>query len=162
VDLKRIDEIINQHTDTHDGAYPPVIPILQDIQSEYRWLPEPALVHTAKRLRVPLVDLYGIATFYQSFRLTPPGEHQINLCMGTACHVEGAPLILGKLERKLGIKAGEVTEDGKFGLDEVRCVGCCALAPVMVVDEDYHSLKGKKDVGKIIDEKRKSDEKVSN
>jgi len=160
VDLKRIDLIIDNHTAVDPGGYPPVIPILQDIQGEYRWLPEPALKHTAKRLRVPLVDLYGIATFYQSFRLTPPGEHQINLCMGTACHVEGAPLILGKLERKLGIKAGEVTVDGKFGLDEVRCVGCCALAPVVVIDEEYHSLKGRKDVGKIIDEKRKEDERV--
>jgi len=161
VDLTRVDEIIDEHTKNGERSYPPVIPIMQDIQAEYRWLPEPALVHTAKRLHVPLVDLYGIATFYQSFRLTPPGEHQINLCMGTACHVAGAPLILGKLERKLGIKAGEVTEDGKFGLDEVRCVGCCALAPVMVIDTDYHSLQGKTDVGKIIDEKRKSDEKVS-
>ena len=162
MDLTRLEEIIVEGTRNHKGEYPPVIPILQAIQAEYRWLPEPALVHTAKRLRVPLVDLYGIATFYESFRLTPPGKHQINLCMGTACHVEGAPLILGKLERKLGIKSGEVTADGTFGLDTVRCVGCCALAPVMVLDEEFHSLKGKKDVGKIIDAKRESGEKVRN
>lgn len=127
-----------------------LISILQDIQTEYHYLPPVALAVVSKTLDVPMIDIIGVATFYKSFSLEPKGEHQVTVCMGTACHVRGAPKILEEFERKMGIEAGHTTEDGQFSLDEVACLGCCAIGPVVVVDGDYHAETSIKKVGSIL------------
>jgi len=131
---EKIEEIIGCHgTDKSK-----LITILQDVQAEYNWLPPDTLRHIAKRLQVPLIDVFGIATFYKSFSLEPRGKHLIRVCLGTACHVRGGPRILETAERILGIKADETTADYEFTVEGVNCLGCCALGPVMVVDKEYY------------------------
>jgi len=124
-----------------------VIGLLQDMQEALGYLPEDALRHVSNEIDVPLSTLYGLATFYSTFRLEPMGKHHICSCFGTACHVKGAPFVVETIERELGIKAGETTEDGEFTLDTVNCLGACALAPLVVVDDEYY---GKMDQKKVI------------
>lgn len=124
------------------GRYPAqprhLMSVLQDIQLAYRYLPREALTRVAEVLGVPLAKTYGVATFYKAFSLTPRGEKILSVCTGTACHIRGAPLILHELSSKLGISAGETTEDLKFSLEAVNCVGACALAPVVLANETAH------------------------
>ena len=115
-----------------------IIAILQDLQEEYGYLSKDSLVKVSKDMEIPLSRVLSLATFFNAFSLKPKGKHPINVCMGTACHVRGAQLILEKLERELGIKTGDTTKDRNFSLDIVRCVGCCGLAPVIVVDNEFH------------------------
>lgn len=115
-----------------------LLSILQNIQREWGYLPEEKLREIAVMLGMPLIDVCGVATFYKSFSLTPKGRHQIKVCLGTACHVRGANRILKEVERKLGIKSGETSEDGEFSLETVMCLGCCAIGPVVVVDDRYY------------------------
>lgn len=129
-----IDGIINKY----DGRKEAIISILQDVQAQFRWLPGEVLSIISKRLKVPISSLYSIATFYKSFYLKPRGENVITVCMGTACHVRGASLILDELERKLKIKNGETTPDNKVTLECVNCVGACALGPIVIVNDEYH------------------------
>jgi len=128
--LAVIDAILARHH--YSGSM--LISYLQDIQRELRYLPQEALRFVARRINVPLPRVYGIATFYKSFSLRPRGEHMIQVCLGTACHVKGGTNILERFERELGIKTGDTTYDDRFSLDSVRCVGCCGLAPVFVID----------------------------
>ena len=134
VDLTQADEIL--------GRYPAesqhLISVLQDIQIQYRYLPKEALEKVAKALTVPLAQVYGVATFYKAFSLTPRGETILYVCTGTACHIRGAPLLMHELEAQLGIKPGETTEDMAFSLEAVNCVGACALAPVVLANETAH------------------------
>jgi NADH-quinone oxidoreductase subunit E len=139
-DLKTID-VIDSIMERYGFRESRLVGILQDIQKELRYLPREALSHVAERLGVPLPRVYSVATFYQAFSLTPRGRHIIKVCMGTACHVRGAPKVLEELERKLGIGPGETTYDMEYTLITVNCLGCCALGPVVVVDEEYHSVK---------------------
>lgn len=113
-----------------------LISILEDIQEEYNYLPEEALKEVSKKLNIPLRDVYGVATFYRAFRLTPTGEHLINVCLGTSCHVRGGLRILEKIERDLNIKSGESNKE--FTLETVNCLGACALSPLVVVDKEYY------------------------
>lgn len=115
-----------------------VIPALQKVQKSRGYLPEDALRTIADYTQTPLANVAGIATFYSQFYLEPQGEHTIKVCQGTACHIKGANEILDELERELDVTPGEVTSDGKFTLTNVRCLGACSLAPVMMVDEDVH------------------------
>jgi NADH-quinone oxidoreductase subunit E len=103
----------------------------------------------SQALDVPLIDIISVASFYNAFSLEPKGEHQVTVCVGTACHVRGAPLILKEFERKLDVEAGHTREDGKYSLDSVACLGCCAIGPVVVVDREYHAQTGIRDAGKI-------------
>ncbi len=114
-----------------------LIDILHDTQSAIGYLPKEALEEIHAGLDLPLSRVYSVATFFKAFSLTPRGRHIINVCMGTACHVRGAPLVLEELERKLEIKAGETTGDGKFSVDVVNCLGACALGPLVTVDGEY-------------------------
>ena len=132
--LEKIDKIIENYK--NDKTF--LIPILQDIQAEYNYLPKETLIHVAEKLSLPLIQVYGVATFFKAFNLTPRGKHIINVCLGTACHVRGAVNVLQKIERELGIKKGETTEDMQFTLETVNCLGACALGPIMVVDGEYH------------------------
>jgi NADH-quinone oxidoreductase subunit E len=115
-----------------------LIPLLQDIQKEYGYVPEEAVDLVSKELGIFPVEIYGVLTFYTQFYLTPRGKHTIRVCQGTACHVMGGKEILDYLSNKLDIKDGETTEDGMFSLERVACLGCCGMAPVVQVDDDFY------------------------
>jgi len=115
-----------------------LLSLLQDIQEKKGYLPEEELIETSKRLGVPLIDLYSVATFYKSFSLRPKGKHRITVCLGTACHVRGGVRIADEIGRRLGIKPGETTPDRNFSLEVVNCLGCCAIGPIMVIDGKYY------------------------
>jgi len=113
-----------------------LIPVLQQVQNKLGYLPTLAMHKIAENMKIPAVDVYGIATFYNQFRLNPPGKHQFKVCMGTACYMVGGNIALDSFERRLSIKEGETTPDREFSLERVACVGCCTLAPVVLVDEE--------------------------
>lgn len=115
-----------------------LIPILQMVQQRYSYLAPEAIKMVAEYLEIIPCEVYGVATFYNQFRFHPPGRHPIKVCLGTACHVRGGNIILENFERKLGIRDGETTPDKEFSIERVACVGCCALAPVAIVDETVH------------------------
>jgi len=140
------DEIM-AHYNYRDSA---LIAILQDIQKRFNYLPQGLLRYIALRMEVPLTRVYGISTFYKAFSLKPRGKHLIDVCLGTACHVRGGMNILERLERELGIKNGETTYDEKFSLKSVRCVGCCGLAPVVVIDDEFHGKLNQEMIPKIL------------
>jgi NADH-quinone oxidoreductase subunit E len=131
-------EQLRQILSHYRGERGELIPLLQEVEGEFGYLPKEAMLEIASFLQIPKSAIYGVATFYNQFRFTPPGRHPIKLCMGTACHVKGGKLILESLERELEIKVGDTTPDGEFSLDRVACIGCCAMAPVMVVKEDIY------------------------
>ena len=134
MDRAAIDRIMEKYR----GDSSALIAVLQDVQDECHYIPEEVAVRITEELDVPLSRVYSLATFFKAFTLTPRARYPISVCMGTACHVKGAPLILEKLECDLNIKTGQKTPDGNFGLESVRCVGCCGLAPVVVVGEDLY------------------------
>jgi NADH-quinone oxidoreductase subunit E len=135
------------------SAYQPtkheLIPILQSVQAEFGYLPEDSLRQVASHLRVPEAHVYGVASFYAQFRFTPPGKQQIMVCRGTACHVKGAPNILEEIETRLGIQEGETSPDLEYSLETVACIGCCALAPCMMVNTEVHGRLTRAIVGKV-------------
>lgn len=131
-----------------------IIAMLQDLQSAKRYLPEEDLRELAAGLEIPLTRVYRIATFFKAFSLEPKGEHIINVCMGTACHVRGASRILDELERQLGVASGGTTSDQKFSLETVNCLGACALGPVVVIDEEYHGDMTPGQVDKLMENYR--------
>ena len=130
--------IIERVVDKYAGRKRSLIPILQDLQEHYRWLPPEVLGDVAVRLGLSPAHVWSVATFYRSFSLEPRGRHICTVCLGTACHVRGGVMILEHFERKLGIAAGQTSADGEFTLERVNCLGACALAPLAVVDGDYH------------------------
>ncbi|MBW1680972.1 MAG: NADH-quinone oxidoreductase subunit NuoE [Deltaproteobacteria bacterium] len=115
-----------------------LIPILQMVQERLSYLPPRAIELVASHLGMAPCEVYGVATFYNQFRFHPPGRYRIKVCLGTACHVKGGDIILENFERKLGIRDGETTPDREFSIERVACVGCCALAPVTVINETVH------------------------
>lgn len=127
-----------------------LIAVLQDIQGIYGYLPEAALQDVADFVGLPLSRVYGVATFYNQFRLTPLGENVIRICRGTACHVSNSANILFNLETALNIKAGQTTRDKKFTLETVACIGACSIAPVITVNEDYYGKVTVKEIPNII------------
>jgi NADH-quinone oxidoreductase subunit E len=131
---EKVKEIIQQYKG--DKSY--LVPILQDVQKEFNYLPKEALCAVSENLSVPISRVYEVVTFYKAFSLKPKGRQQLSLCMGTACHVRGAELINRNIEDLLGIKDGETTEDLEFSLETVGCLGACALGPVLVVNGEYH------------------------
>lgn len=132
--MKKLEEIINTHK-SQKGA---LIPVLHEAQELFGYLPEEVQQKIADGLGVSLAEVYGVATFYSRFTLTPKGKYNIQLCLGTACYVKGADKILIKLEELLGIKVGETTADGKFSIEGARCLGACGLAPVMVINGEVY------------------------
>jgi len=115
-----------------------LITLLQEVQNRFGYLPREAMIEVAKAKEVSPAAVFGVASFYNQFRMIPPGKYPVKMCMGTACHIKGGNAILRVWETKLGIKEGQVTEDRTFSLDRVACVGCCAMAPVSVVGEEIH------------------------
>jgi len=131
---EKLDELIAAHQDMR-GA---LMPVLQQAQDIYGYLPVEVQRMIAAGLGVPVEEVYGVATFYGQFSLTPKGENRVCICLGTACYVKGAGTVLERLEDKLGIKSGGVTEDGRFSLDATRCLGACGLAPIVTVNEEIY------------------------
>ena len=134
MELEQIDQII----DAHRAEASELIQVMLDIQSDLHWLPKPALDRISERLRVPLGQIVHIATFYKAFSLVPKGRHQVHVCMGTACHVRGAPRVLDALSDALHIGPGETDAELQFSLETVNCLGCCALGPVVEIDGTPH------------------------
>ena len=128
---ERIDAILS----SYQGSEDELIPILQQVQEQYGYLPEAAIKQIAKFLHLPEITIFGVATFYAQFKLVPTGRNIIKVCKGTACHVRGGSRILAELEKRLGIKSGETTEDCECSLETVACFGACALSPVMVIND---------------------------
>ena len=129
----KVDKIIKSYSCEKSA----LIAILQEIENLYGYLPAWALRYISEKLNVPMILVYGVASFYDAFHLTPRGKHLIRVCLGTACYLRGSNRVLEAVERELGIKDGETTPDLKFSLQSVHCVGACALAPVIVVGERY-------------------------
>lgn len=121
-----------------DGASTELIEVLQDVQETYNYLPEEVLLTVSERLKVPQIEVFRVANFYKAFTLEPRGKHLLTICMGTACHVRGAQKLVDEITARLGIKPGETTDDGKFTVETVNCLGACALGPVAVLDGKYY------------------------
>jgi len=130
--IDRIDRIIDKY-ECETGVL-----MLLEIQHELNWIPPEAIIRINKRLKIPVSEIYRVASFYTALSLKPRGRHLVRVCAGTACYVRGGPRILDSVERTLKIRAGETTEDGKFTLETVNCLGCCALGPVVEIDGQYH------------------------
>ncbi|UCG36527.1 MAG: NADH-quinone oxidoreductase subunit NuoE [Candidatus Bathyarchaeota archaeon] len=128
---------VNKIIEGYSREKSPLIAVLQEIESSYGYLPAWALRQVSEKLELPLTQVYGVASFYDAFHLTPRGKHLIRVCLGTACYLRGSTRILEALERELGIKDGETTPDLEFSIQSVRCLGACALSPVMIIDEFY-------------------------
>ncbi|MBI4799834.1 MAG: NAD(P)H-dependent oxidoreductase subunit E [Desulfarculus sp.] len=141
-----LDDIIERYPGQPDY----LIFLLQDIQAAFNFVSPEALQLVCDHTGVPLSQAYAVATFYQSFSLEPKGEHEIKVCLGTACHLKGAPRLVEELERRLGVGPGGTTDDLQFSLDTVNCLGACALAPVMVVDEAYKPSVTAKKLDKML------------
>jgi len=154
VEKKKIQSIVKKH----QGLKKNLIAILLDIQDTYHYLPQESLCCVSDALGMPLIEIVGVATFYRAFSLTPRGKHTCLVCMGTACHVRGGPKILDEFERQLDIKAGDTTKDGHFTLETVACLGCCAIGPVVVIDEAYHGHATIRKVGSILKKYQKGKE----
>jgi NADH:ubiquinone oxidoreductase subunit E len=135
----------------YDQGRDNLIPILQDVQDCLSYLSPEAVERIARHLGLSENDVFGVATFYAQFRFHPPGKHHVKVCQGTACHVRGSGLILESVVRRLGIAAGETTEDGNFSLERVACFGSCALAPVVVVDERVYGRMTARKTEKLIE-----------
>lgn len=146
VDLSHVDAILNRHP--NQPRY--TLAILQDIQKEYRYIPREALHKVSSYLNVPLSKLYSMATFYKALSLVPKGENIITVCDGTACHVRASSVVLEQIEKYLKIMPGETTDNGKFSLQIVNCLGACAIAPVMVVNDKYYGKVTPKMIKKIL------------
>lgn len=148
MEKEELDKILNRYAKNPSQ----IIAILHEIQDAERYLPEADLRYVANELKISVSQIFHIATFYKAFSLKPKGKHICNVCMGTACHVRGAPLVLEELERKLGIKAGETTEDREFSLSTVNCLGACALGPLVTIDGEYFGNMNTAKVEKMLEQ----------
>lgn len=134
----KVAPVIDKVIAKYGGDRKMLISILFDVQHEFKYLPKEALEYLSKKMKVPLIDLYSIATFYKAYSLTPKGKHQLTVCLGTACHVRGALGVLEEIERQLDVRPGGTTKDKEFSLSTVACLGCCAMGPIVVIDDVYH------------------------
>lgn len=154
MNMKTTESILKKHG--YAGSR--IIQVLTDIQARYNYLPREDLEYVSRELKVPLSKVYSIATFYAAFSLAPRGEHMVTVCTGTACFVRGVTDVIERIEDRLGIKAGNTTEDNKFTLETVNCLGACALAPIVVVDGEYHGQTTVQKVDAILDKHQEVEE----
>ena len=146
IDYELLDNIIKRY----DGMEGSLIQLLLDLNSELNWLSKDVIWHLSQRIGIPMSQIFRVASFYKAISLTPVGRHRISVCMGTACQVRGAERLLDTTESRLGIKPGQTTKDRNFTLNRVNCLGCCAIGPVMVIDDDYHGRMDSKRTEKIL------------
>jgi len=147
MDLSKVEQIVKDH----NYSASQLIGILQDVQALYHYLPKHPLEKVADLLKIPLPQVFSVATFFKAFSLNPRGEKEVHVCLGTACHVRGAKRILEEMERGFGISAGQTTKDMKVTLETVNCVGACALGPVIVVNGEYHGRLDATKAAKLIE-----------
>jgi len=147
---------MNEIFSSHKGDRQELIPILQETQEQFRYLPAAAMREIARFLRMPESTIYGVSTFYAQFKLTPLGRRIIRVCRGTACHVRGATKVLNEIEKRLGIKAGETTDDLEYTLETVACIGACALAPTMTIDNETYGKMSTKKVAEVLGDRSKA------
>lgn len=147
-------QAVREITSRHGKDRSALISILQDVHSHYNYLPEGSLDLISREMGIPLASIYGVATFFRTFSFKPRGRHVASVCLGTACHVRGGTPVATEFERQLGIKVGDTTPDGRFSLETVNCLGCCAIGPVVVVDGKYHGQIGVRHVAELIAEHR--------
>ena len=147
IDYMELDGIIENEFNTDKEN---LIMILQAIQKRYNHLPKPALTYLAEKIDIPLSQIYGVCTFYSTFSLEPRGSNIVSVCQGTACHVRGSEKVQETIEETLGIRDGETTQDMRFTLEAVRCIGCCGHGPVVKINEDIH-LTTSDEVKEILD-----------
>lgn len=153
---KCVDQKVKEETREILTKYPKdksqLIGILNDVQERYGYIPKQAQIVISEHLSIPMAEIYGVITFYSRFTLTPKGKYNISICLGTACYVKGSQKILDRAKERLKIEPGDVTEDGKFSIDEVRCVGACGLAPVFMVNDEVYGNATVQQFDKVIDE----------
>lgn len=149
IDFRKLDDVIENKFGNNKEN---LIMILQAIQKEYNYLPRPALNYLSTKIGIPYSKIYGVATFYATFSLEPRGRNIISLCTGTACHVRGAERIREQISDTIDIKDGQTTQDGRFTLETVRCIGCCSLGPVVKINEDMHGRLSTDEVEKVLDQ----------
>ena len=149
-----IKNAVDKFIRTHKAAGNAVVSVFQDIQKKQGYLSEELIRYVSQKLAIPASRAFSVATFYSAFSLTPQGRNRIQLCSGTACHIKGAENISESLSRKLNIQPGETTEDGKFSINKVRCLGCCALAPVVKVNDDTYANVAQDSVASILEKYR--------
>ena len=149
---QQLDDIFSHYS----GESGNLIPILQEAQEEFRYLPSEVMQAIAGFLRVPEGTVFGVSTFYAQFKFTPMGKRIVKVCRGTACHVRGGARILREVEKRLGIKPGETTDDWEYTLETVACIGACALAPTMTVDKETHGQMTTKKVAEVFGERVKA------
>lgn len=154
-EYSKIDNIMKNHS-WEESA---LISVLHEIENLYNYLPAWALRHISEKLDIPMIQVYGVASFYDAFHLKPRGKHLIRVCKGTACYLKGATQVFEALERELGIKEGETTRDQKFTLQTVHCVGACALAPVVVIGERYFDKTSPTKLRSMLKKVQKNNEK---
>jgi len=150
--LLDIEQAITTIVNSYGAKPQALIMVLQDIQKRYHYLPMDALKLAATKMNMPIAQIYGVATFYKAFSLTPKGRRHICVCTGTACHVRQAKVIVDNLELMLGIKARETTADGEISFETVNCLGTCAMGPLITVDDVYHGNMNVTKLGKILNE----------
>lgn len=148
--MNKLDEIIESHK-SQQGS---LMPVLHETQELFGYIPEEAMQKISKELNIPMAEIYGVATFYSRFTLKPRGEHTIGVCLGTACYVKNAQLVFERLQKELNVKPGDTTEDGKFTLEATRCLGCCGLAPVIMIGEDVYGKLVPDDIPAILSKYR--------
>ena len=138
------------------GEQQELIPLLQETQARFRYLPAAAMREIARFLHMPEATVYGVSTFYAQFKLTPLGKRIVRVCRGTACHVRGSSKVLAEMEKQLGVKAGETTEDREYTLETVACIGACALAPTMTIDSETYGKMTTKKVAEVLGDSSKA------
>lgn len=153
MDIGKIDQIIDKHQS--DASL--LIQILLDIQHDNNWLPKEALIRVCERLAVPMSRIQHITTFYKHFSLSPKGKHEIQICVGTACHVRGAERILDTVFEVTGVGPGETDPDLNFSVETVSCLGCCALGPVIVVDGELHGNVEQAETAEVLQELKQAE-----
>jgi NADH-quinone oxidoreductase subunit E len=155
MEVSKVDTII----DSYGAEESSLLAIMQDVQDDARYLPREAMQRVAERLEIPIARVYRMATFFESFHLEPRGKHICTVCMGTACHVRGATRLVEQLERDLDIPSGGTTKDLSFTIEEVNCVGACALGPLVIIDGDYKGNMTSGQIQKVIKRMRKAEAK---
>ena len=150
---KEMKEILEKHPKQKDS----LIAILNEVQEKYGYIPKTSQMEISKYLEMPMAEIYGVITFYSRFTTTPKGKYNLAVCLGTACFVKGSQSILDRLKERLNISGGETTPDGKFSIDEVRCVGACGLAPVFMVNDEVYGNATVKMVDEVLDKLEKEE-----
>jgi len=153
-------DAVLQILEQREPASHQLIEILLDIQDACGHVPQAAMILVAERLKIPLIEVFRVASFYKAFALTPRGRHLITVCMGTACHVRGSPRMLDDVLGFLGVEPGQTTEDGLFTVERVNCLGTCALGPVVVLDGQYHDHMTPAKLRKLIQSVREAEKEV--